>query len=159
MIEFALLAVPFFAIVGATLETAVVFLASEVLDTAVHDANRLILTGQAQDLGFDIDDYRARVCDRTFGMFDCSAIHIQVTPVVNFASASVTPPIETNCQNTCQWTEQQNFMPGQGSSVVLVRAYYKWPIVLDFFGVNLATLPDRTRLLASVRVFRNEPFT
>ncbi|KKB13166.1 hypothetical protein VE25_03545 [Devosia geojensis] len=159
LVEFALLAVPFFALVGAILETAMVFLASEVLDAAVNDANRLILTGQAQSASFDFDDFRSAVCNHTFGLFNCDAIHIRVTPVTDFASASATPPVETDCTETCDWTEPQVFTPGQGSNIMLVQAYYKWPVILNFANFSLATLGDNTRLLAAVRVFRNEPFS
>jgi Flp pilus assembly protein TadG len=158
-VEFGLLAVPFFAIVGATLETALVFLASEVLDAAVNDANRLILTGQAQAANYELDDFRADVCDHTWGLFDCSGIHFRVTTVDDFETAAVQPPIAQDCEAPCVWNEVQLFDPGQGSSIVLVQAYYKWPTILDIGGFDLANLADGTRLLATVRVFRNEPFT
>ncbi|HVW91347.1 MAG TPA: TadE/TadG family type IV pilus assembly protein, partial [Devosia sp.] len=88
VVELAILAVPFFAIMGAILETAVVFLASQFLDSAVQDASRLILTGQAQaTAGFDIDSFRGAVCDGLYGMFDCSKLEIRVSTVDNFASA------------------------------------------------------------------------
>lgn len=160
MIEFALLSVPFFLIVGAILETALVFLAGEVLDSAVHDANRRILTGQVQLASEGIEDYRARVCDHTFGLFDCDAIHIQIVPVGGFANLeSTASPVEEDCEPECRWRSPQTFDPGQGSTIVLVRAYYRWPIRLNFFGLSLANLPDGTRLLAAVRVFKNEPFS
>jgi len=158
-IEFGLLAVPFFAIVGAILETAMVFLAGEVLDSAVNDANRKILTGQAQSAGYDLTAFRSDVCAHTWGLFDCANIHFRVTTVNDFATASVVPPVASDCEAPCDWDAVQLFDPGQGSSVVLVQAYYKWPTILDFGGFNLATLPDGSRLLATVRVFRNEPFT
>ncbi|GLQ53265.1 pilus assembly protein TadG [Devosia nitrariae] len=160
IVEFALLSVPFFAIIGAILETAMIFLASEVLDAAVHDANRLILTGQAQVSGFDAEDFRASICDHTFGFFgDCSGIHVRVTPVTSFASASAVPPVDITCTETCDWTAPQVFTPGQGSSVMMVQAYYKWPTLLNFANFTFANLGDNTRLLAAVRVFRNEPFS
>jgi Flp pilus assembly protein TadG len=157
-VEFALLAVPFFALVGAILETAMVFLASEVLDAAVNDANRLILTGQAQSATFDLEDFRAAVCDHTFGLFNCDAIHLRVTPIADFGSASIAPPVEPDCEQPCDWTTPQSFSPGVSSSVVMVQAYYKWPVILNVLDFSLATLGDHTRLLAAVRVFRNEPF-
>lgn len=158
-IEFALLSVPFFAIVGAILETAVVFLASEVLDAAVHDATRKILTGQAQMASYELDDFRDDVCDHTWGMFNCGDIHFRVTVADDFQSASVTPPIAQDCEAPCDWQAAQVFDAGQGSSIVMVQAYYKWPTILDFYGFDLSSLADGTRLLATVRVFRNEPFT
>lgn len=163
-IEFGLLAVPFFSLIGAILETSMVFLSGQVLDSAVHDASRLIRTGQAQAeavaTGFDEDTFRARVCARTFGLFgDCSGIFVRVTLVTDFASATVTPPVDWDCETDCGWTEPEVFNPGQGSSIVLVQAYYKWPIILPLGSVGMANLADGRRLLGSVTVFRNEPFT
>jgi Flp pilus assembly protein TadG len=158
-VEFALLAVPFFAIVGAILETAMIFLASAVLDAAVHDASRLILTGQAQTSEFDIEDFRQKICDHAFGFFgNCSAIHLRVTPVTNFASASSAPPLDRTCTESCDWTVPQVFTPGKGSSVVMVQAFYKWPTILNFADFTFADLGDNSRLLGAARVFRNEPF-
>ena len=45
-IEFAILAPVFFAIIGAAMETALVFFAGQMLDSAVHDTSRLIRTGR-----------------------------------------------------------------------------------------------------------------
>lgn len=158
VVEFALLAVPFFAVIGAILETAMILLASAVLDAAVHDANRLILTGQAQASGFDVEDFREAVCDHTFGLLTCSGIHLRVAPISDFTSASAAPPVDINCTETCDWTAPQVFTPGQRESVMMVQAYYKWPTLLNFANFTFANLGDNTRLLAAVRVFRNEPF-
>ena len=52
----------------------------------------------------------------------------------------------------------EQYTPGIGGSVVLVEAYYKWPVILNFGGFSLQNQPDGTRLLSGVRLFRNEPF-
>ncbi len=51
-VEFGLLSLPFFAIIGAILETSLIFMASQILDSAVNDSARLIRTGQAQAANF-----------------------------------------------------------------------------------------------------------
>src|ERR1035437_1140141 len=51
-IEFALVAVPFLALLFAILETALVFFAGQTLETAASDSGRLIMTGQAQTAGY-----------------------------------------------------------------------------------------------------------
>jgi Flp pilus assembly protein TadG len=158
-IEFALLAVPFFGILCAIFETALIFMAGEVLDSAVADANRWILTGQAQEAGFDIEDYRSLMCTRTFGLLDCSRIHLQIESIETFAEAEVTIPVDPECEEDCEWTEPELYTPGQGSDVVLVRAYYRWPLILDFMGFGMDNMADGTRLLGAVHIFRNEPFT
>jgi len=158
MVELAILAVPFFAIMGAIMETAVVFLASQFLDSAVQDASRLVLTGQAQaDAGFTLDSFRTSVCNELYGMFDCSKLQIRVSTVDDFASAHPAPPLDP--KDPTKWTLEQSFLPGAGMQVVMVQVYYKWPVILNFGGFSLANSPDGTRLLGAVRVFANEPFS
>jgi hypothetical protein len=41
----------------------------------------------------------------------------------------------------------------------MVQVYYKWPVILNFGGFDLATNSDGTHLMGAVRVFENEPFT
>jgi Flp pilus assembly protein TadG len=159
-IEFGLLALPFFSIIGAILETSVVFLSGQILESAVQDAGRLVRTGQAQQAGFDTDRFRERICQQTYGLFgDCSGIFVRVTPVTDFASATVTPPVDWSCEEECDWTEEQVFQAGQGSTIVIVEAYYKWPVILTLGSLGLDDLPNGKRLLGSATVFRNEPFT
>jgi hypothetical protein len=51
------------------------------------------------------------------------------------------------------------FNVGNACDVVLVRAFYKWPIItpgLNYFLVNMA---GSYHLLATAAAFRNEPYT
>jgi Flp pilus assembly protein TadG len=155
-IEFGILALPFFALIGAILETAVVFLASQIFDSAVQDASRLVRTGQAAN--FDVAAFNTQVCNELVGLFDCTKLRTEVTPVTNFASANFSAsPLDPDHPE--QWKLQPSFDPGIGSQVMMVRVYYKWPVVLNFWGFSLATSPDGTHLMSAVRVFTNEPFT
>lgn len=157
VVEFSMLALPFFALIGAIVETAIVFLASQVLDSAVQDTSRLIRTGQAQSGGYTEVAYKAALCDRLFGLFDCSQVKIKVSELSDFATAATSSDIVD--PDTGDWELVESYDQGDGSSIILIEAYYKWPTYLDFFGFDLASLPDRTRLLSAVRIFRNEPFS
>jgi len=163
-VEFGLLALPFFSIVGAILETAVVFLSGQIMESAVQDVSRLIRTGQAQSTMFSPADFRSRVCARLYGLFgDCSGLHVEVQSITNFSSVTVDPPVDWNCVDTptvpCTWTRGERYTSGAGSSIILVQVYYKWPIILSLGDLTLANLPGNRRLLSSSTVFRNEPFT
>src|SRR5665213_3506573 len=84
VVEVALLAIPFFALIGAILETAVVFLASQILDGAVQDSGRLIRTGQAQSNSptpYSATDFQNAICSRLFNLFDCTKLQVSVTVV------------------------------------------------------------------------------
>ena len=161
-VELALLAIPFFALVGAILQTALVFLASQILDGAVQDSSRLIRTGQEQNITPPPTDaaatYQAAICDRLFNLFDCTQLHVTVNVITDFASATVaSSPLDPT--DPSKWTLAPAYDPGTGSSIVMVQAYYKWPTFFNFAGFNFATSSDGTRLLGAVRVFANEPFT
>lgn len=155
MIEFGILAPIFFAIVGAILEISVFFLAGQILDGAVHDSSRMIRTGQVQQQGINADGYRAEICKRLYNMFNCNELRISVTQLPSFANFATGTPVN---EDTGEWTFSPAYQPGQGQTIVLVEAYYKWPTIVGVPGLMNNLLPDGTRLLAAARVFRNEPF-
>ncbi|RYE08926.1 MAG: pilus assembly protein [Hyphomicrobiales bacterium] len=158
-IEFAILGLPFFTIIFAMIETAMVFFAGQVLDSAVEDASRMLKTGQAQAAGYDIDDFRELVCSYTFNLVNCDLIFLRVAKIPNFAAA--TSPVPLVCdedEETCDWAVEQAYAAGEGREVIQVFAYYRWPLLVKLPYFNLANAADGTRLLGSTRVFRNEPF-
>src|SRR5206468_616540 len=78
-VEFAMVAAPFLALVFAIIETAVVFFSSQALETAVADSSRLIMTGQAQNGGFNQAAFKNAVCAKIFGLFDCqNGVYVDV---------------------------------------------------------------------------------
>jgi Flp pilus assembly protein TadG len=166
--EFGLLALPFFALIYAILETSIVFLAGQILDSAVQDASRRLRTGEAQTNTWNADRFREEVCKGLYGMFDCSAgsnrLRIRVSVVGSFGTATVLPAVGPDCATSgkpedCEWTIVEDYSPGTGSEIVLVQAHYKWPTLVNIGGFNLATQADNSRLLSAVRVFLNEPFS
>lgn len=168
IIEFGILALPFFTIIAAILETSLVFFAGQILDSAVQDAGRLIRTGQMQTGpagSNNLEGFRLKVCDGLYNMMTCANVKLRVSVVADFGSATVSYPIQTGnaCaevsgKKTCNWTIVEDYKPGGGGDVVLVQAYYKWPTIVRLPGFDLQDQIDGTRLLGAVRVFRNEPF-
>lgn len=163
-IEFGLLALPFFTIIFAILETTMVFFAGQVLDSAVEDAARMIKTGRAQAAGYNMTNFRSLLCGYTFGLFgtSCASVKIKVQKISNFTSTSTSNTVQT-CDyvttKTCTWTLTEDYNAGVGRDVIQVFAYYRWPLVVNLPYFNLKNQPDNYRLLGATRVFRNEPFT
>lgn len=160
VIEFALLAFPFFAIVGAIMQTSLIFLSSQVLESAVQNASRTIRTGQVQAAGTTLDQFRTDICEGLFGLFpDCEGLHIRVNTITDFQSASVALPLSADCAAPCDWTEAESWTPGDGKVVTLVQVYYRYPVVLQLGALGMSNLGDGRRLMGSVAVFQNEPFS
>lgn len=154
-IEFAFLAPVFFMLTFAIMETAIVFLVSNIFESAVHDGSRLIRTGQAHELNYTLDTFRTDICDRGYGFFDCSKIKVRVRTIDMFQSASVTTAIDPI---SADWLLVEEYNPGVRKSIVIAEAYYKWDTIIDFMGFNLTNSTDGTLLMGAAEVWRNEPF-
>jgi Flp pilus assembly protein TadG len=156
-VEFGLIALPFFALLFAILETAMVFFAGQELETAVSDSARLILTGQAQSQGFAQQDFKNAVCARIYGLFDCTnGLQVDVRTYSSFSSITTSPPIDSN--GNLQ-TGTFGYTPGSACNIVLVRLMYPWPVYFTMMGLgNIANLNGSQHLIMATAAFRNEPF-
>lgn len=154
-VEFAIVAVPFLALLFAVLETAIVFFAGQVLETATADSARLIMTGQAQKQNLSQAQFKAEVCKRVYGLFDCDGgIQVDVRTYTAFSAINTSKPVDKNGNLTVTPT----YSPGGPSEIVVVRLLYKWPVWVSLLGLNLADLSGNKRLIMATAAFRNEPF-
>jgi Flp pilus assembly protein TadG len=156
-VEFALIAAPFLAMVFAILETAVVFFAGQVLETAAADGARLIMTGQAQLQGFSQAQFKNAVCAKIYGLFDCAGgLYIDVKTYASFAAINNSQlPVDAN--GNLQ-TGSFGYQPGSPGDIVVVRLMYQWPVYVSLLGLNLSDMSGSKRLLMSTVAFRNEPY-
>lgn len=155
-VEFALIAVPFLALLFAILETALVFFAGQTLEAAVSDASRLIMTGQAQTAGYSQADFKTQVCNRIAGLFDCSGgVYVDVKQYSSFTSVNTASPVTNGTFDTTKMA----YVPGGPGCIEVVTLYYQWPIYVSLLGNNLSNLNGSKRLLVATAVFRNEPYS
>jgi Flp pilus assembly protein TadG len=156
-VEFALVAVPFLALVFAIMETALVFFAGQALETAAADSARLIMTGQAQTQGYTEQKFKEAVCARIVALFNCEGgLKVDVKSYPKFADAKLPKPIDDNGNLK---TSDFGYNPGGASQITVLRLVYEWPIQISQFGLNLTDLPGGKRLLMATVVVCNEPFT
>ena len=156
-VEFGIVALPFFAMMFAIIETAMIFFASQVLETAVADSARLIMTGQAQQSNFTAAQFKDAVCAKIPALFECaSGLQIDVKTFSGFSSVNNTKPIDAN--GNLQ-TGNFGYAPGQQGDIVLVRLMYQWPVYTSLLGLDkLADLNNNKRLIMASAAFRNEPY-
>lgn len=155
-VEFALIAFPFFALLFAILETAMIFLVGQALESATEDSARLIRTGQAQQSGFDVDDFRKSICDQIVVLFKCpEKLILDVRTADDFASVDLSTPV---VNGQLEVEDPEHFDAGNGEEIVVVRAFYEWPTVTQFLGEGFTKLANGNHLLTAAAAFRNEPF-
>jgi Flp pilus assembly protein TadG len=153
-VEFGLVALPFLALVFAIIETALVFFANQVLETAAADSARLILTGQAQTQGLNKDTFKAQVCSKVYGLFDCTGgVYVDVQTFTSFSNVSLTNPVDGQGKLD---TSGFKYSPGGPGDIVVVRLVYQWPVLVSLVG--LSNMADNNRLMMATAAFRNEPY-
>ena len=153
-VEFGLVAMPFLALVFAIIETALVFFATQVLESAASDSARLIMTGQAQMQGLSKDTFKAQVCTKIYGLFDCQAgVQVDVQTFTSFGNVNLQSPVDANGNLD---TSGFKYMPGGPGEIVVVRLVYQWPMFVSMLG--LSNMADNNRLMMATAAFRNEPY-
>ena len=155
-IEFAIIAIPFFFLKFAIIELAMIFWASQLLESGVADAGRQIRTGQAQAAGMDEAGFRTLMCDEIGVLFSCdNRLAIDVQRVQRFDEADFTLPTPDDDGNI---DGAFGYVNTGGSETVVVRAFYSWPLFFNVFGLDGSNFGDGRRLLVATTAFRNEPF-
>jgi Flp pilus assembly protein TadG len=155
VVEFALVAPMFFALLFAIIETAFMFYASQILETVTQDTARLVMTGQAQNQAYTQAQFKADVCSRIGTLFDCvGGIAVDVQNYPTFAAVNVGNPIDAGKN----FTNPNNYNPGGPGDIVVVRLFYQWPILVTKFGYDISNLSGSKRLLTATAAFQNEPY-
>jgi len=155
VVEFALVAPVFFALLFAIIETALVFFASQVLETITQDSARMIFTGQAQTAGYSQAQFHDYVCSQIPALFDCNSIYVDVQ---RYGSSFGSVTINSQIDASNNFVPPTNYSPGSANDIVVVRLFYQWPLYVTGLGYNIANLSGGKRLLTATAAFRNEPF-
>jgi Flp pilus assembly protein TadG len=151
-VEFALVAAPFLGLLFAILETGMVLLAGQTLQTAAVQSARQILTGQAQTNGLSAGQFQNVVCGNISSLFNCASVYVNVQTYASFGSVSMLNPVTSGNFNA----GSMNYNPGGPGDIVVVQLFYQWPIIVPV--PSLANLNGGNRLLVATAAFRNEPY-
>lgn len=154
VIEFAIIAPIFFFLMFVIAETALVFIAEQVMDNAVFETARLIRTGQVQSMSDE--EFKAEVCSRMSVFINCdsSNFYIDVQSFDSFDDMVLTAPVDDDEK----FEEPAAFDFGSASEIVVMRVYYQWPTNPIFGALSLKNLSNGKRLIGSFAAFCNEPY-
>ena len=168
-VEFALVAPVFFGLLFAIIETAMMFFASQVLETMTQDSARMLLTGQAQSgqVGTCADPvsgaalpctqatFKNFVCSQIPALFTCANLYVDVEA---YPSGFSSIAFSTQIDGGKNFINNMQYNPGQPGEVVVVRLFYQWPQIVTGLGYNITNLTGNMRLLSATAVFQNEPY-
>jgi Flp pilus assembly protein TadG len=162
-VEFAFISVPFLMLLAAILETALMFWTSQVLEEAVSQTSRRLLTGEALARytgtgSANTAKFREDVCANSPSLVDCSKLVIDVRTYSSFAGAKSgvdgSNPISAGGLNTTGF----GYNAPQPQQIVVVRAVLEYPLFFTYWSESLANIGSGRRGIVASATFRTEPF-
>lgn len=153
-IEFAILALPFFVVIFAIAEIAVMYFVDSGLDAALHKAVRQVRVGVAKSGAWDATKFKSVVCAELSYSFNCSSkLKVRATIITNMASITKASPITNG-----NLAVTEDFNLGDSGSYVLVQAFLPWSPTFRLYTISSAKLSDGSYVLGAAELIKNEPF-
>ncbi len=177
-IEFAILAVPYFIIIFAIVETFVAFAAEQLVTNAVNTLGRQLRTGQityqlnrvATDM--DVAKFRRAFCDEVDILIQCSEeeistpskLYIDARTFASFGAIPKTIPRVSTADFADIDPTSFKFTPGGPSTINMLRAYYRWQVITDLVRPYITTIRPSDGsmptdfLIVATTAFQNENY-
>jgi Flp pilus assembly protein TadG len=176
--EFALLAIPYFLIVFAIIETFVAYTGEQLVANAVDTMGRKLRTGNitfkhtTTTNNISETDFRRLFCGEISILIKCSEaeittraetnkLWINVRSYANFAAMPTTVPTNPNGDLDISETAI-SYAPGGPGTKNMLRAYYKWDIITDLLRPYISNVRpsqgSKYFLMVETAVFKNEDY-
>jgi Flp pilus assembly protein TadG len=166
-VETAIVAVPLFLILLALAELLVFFTLAMSLEAAT-EASRAIRTGQFQSsASVSRAAFKQAICQRMPVAVDCQArLSVEVRTFDSFGDAAAYAgkttadfaQVDLEADPTGFDDVATCFSVGAPKDIVMVRTYYRAPLVTALFARAMANIGGE-RLLTAATTFRNEPYS
>ncbi|GEP02534.1 TadE/TadG family type IV pilus assembly protein [Methylobacterium oxalidis] len=170
-VEFALLILPFLALLFAMIEVGVTILVSQDLSAQLANASRQIYTGdfqskpgnKAADSPTAIDNLRVALCQNggkpAPTMFDCNNVKVNVLSASNFASSAADPTTADPTGKKRVWspTFGKQYACGRANEIMVVQAAVEYPVFLSQLYAPATLLASGRRVIQAAAAFRIEP--
>ncbi len=170
-IEFALLAIPYFLVVFAIIETFIAFAGEQLVSNAVDTVSRKMRTGQMTPTNTNVTAFRTALCNEVSILIKCSAtevatpskLFVDVQTFSTFAAIPTTiPRTSTNAYADIK-TSDFKYQPGGSGTINMVRAYYRWQIITDLIRPYITNIRPTDGsssyfLIVATTAFQNEQY-
>lgn len=151
-VEFAIVSIPFFTLLFAIVETALMFFVGQALDSALTKTSRQIRTGEVAS--FTVNGFETKLCGYMAGFSDCTTrLTVDVQNCgASFTNCDLSSPIDGEGK-----LKAMDFDSYKGGEKMVVRAFYTWPVFAQMLSAG-ARLKTGERVIGAVLTFQNEPF-
>ena len=167
-VEFGLIAMPFFALIGAIIQFAFVHIwVGQNLDFHLQRAVRNLFTGSFQTSNSTVtnqttllNNLKTAMCQSNgkamVTVFKCGDVKLNVAVASSFASSSAASPVNAS---TKTWNNNfEGYTNPQPCQIVVVTAAVTVPNYFKLLNPGVATMSDGSHFLMATSVFRTEPY-
>jgi Flp pilus assembly protein TadG len=170
-IEFALLAIPYFLVIFAIIETFIAFAGEQLVSNAVDTMSRKIRTGQITAANTTRTAFRTSFCSEISILITCSTteaatpskLFLDIQSYATFAAIPKTIPRVSTAAGADINTAGFLYAPGGPGTINMVRAYYRWSIMTDLIRPYISDVKPADGsaayfLIVETAAFENEQF-
>ena len=165
-VEFAFVALPFFALLFGIMGLAIVFFVNSALVHSTAEAGRLIRVGNFQACG-GVDEFKALVCGNMKGMANCwKNVRIDVVEGESFKTIALPdiPPVQPrddtqSGSDAVPQTPNGVYNANTAGDTMVIRAVLHYRLALPPLLTRLDNpAGSGARTMVATTAFRNEPF-
>ena len=159
-VEFALVAFPFFALLGVILETGAMMFTEFGLQSAVQVAARQARTGQAQGAAMTVDQFRVIICQNASFVTNCAGdVTVYSNSYASWAALAAGMPGFTNIGLKDDGTPNPNvYKLGAPSCPSTLVATYDWTFIMPWMTYLGNIKGNAARRLVGFAMFETEPY-
>ena len=170
-IEFAILGIPFVALLFGIIELAVLFFVQSTTQHALETVSREIRTGEFQAVSDNAQDFEDKICAAMSGVGNCDNLRVDIVSsgtgkfkgLVLPASPVAPPPGETEAEkeireNAPPAMPASTYASTAGGDVVIVRVQYVHQLAVPSALTKLSNASGNTHVISVTTAFKNEPF-
>ena len=163
-VEFALVAMPFLLFVLGIIGVGLYFFTQNALERGVENAARQIRTGQAQNAGVTVGQFKTLLCNEAGSYIDCSKVSIIVQSATSWSGIAPQSCLDANNNMVASTGASGDLISkysGAAKTVVLVTVCYKWDLAQMFNFLKLGAGPGGTgaAIVQAATTFRSEPYS
>lgn len=167
MLEFALVVLPFMALVMAVLETSLAYFVQELLETSVETSARNLVTGKTQaadGVGSSggmtkaqlAERFRLESCKSLPSFLSCNRLFSEVRSAGAWADVD-TSKVAFTLDSNGKVTNSFKYDIGSQGSIVMVRLMYLWPVEASGF-LHLNNVGSNQRVMFATSVAKSESY-
>jgi len=158
--EFVFVGPVIIAVILATIQVGLVFVAKAYLETGAEEAARTVLTNNAVTVSNNVTSpmtqaqFQAAVCAQLPALFNCSNLIVELEPLPS-GTASVSSLIP-QFKSDGTLVNPVAYQSGTSGQLMFLLVAYEWPVYGGILGLNFGTLGNGTLLMTSTQIFKIE---